>query len=158
MELIKEKNRETDIKFFLDGNKKVILDFTQCFEKNLMLSQVRYLCDNVTELKEKDDGYYIGDYKYLEKNETKKYSDEAFNEIAKGFINAQTYLCLNHFGKYENINESYKKILEEIKSKKYKIVGIPTEQYINGSWNKNDETEYITKIMIPIKNLFIKKI
>lgn len=53
MKLIKEIDRKTNFEFFLDYEKKVMLDFTQCFNNNFMLSHVRYLCDNVTSLEEK---------------------------------------------------------------------------------------------------------
>ena len=151
MELIKENDRETNFKFYLDDAKKVMLDFSQCFGEVLRVSHVRYLCDNVTALEEKDDAYYIGDTKYLDKEETKKYLNEACNELSNSIIKGKTYLCIDHCGKYENINKTYKKILDEIKLKNYKIVGIPTEQYIDGSWNKENEKEYVIKIMIPIE-------
>ncbi len=151
MELIKEKDRKNNFEFFLDEKKKVMLDFSQCNKQNLMLSHVHYLCDNVTSLEEKNDAYYIYDYKYLDKDELNNYLNEAFDEISNDLIKAQTYLCFNYCGTYTNINKAYKKMLKEIKVKNYKITGIPIEQYIDGRWNKENEKDFVIKIMIPIK-------
>lgn len=149
MKVINESDRKSNFKFFLDGEKGVLLDFTK--EKNLMMSTVRYLCDNVTTIKEKDSSYYIDDYKYLDKNEMLKYIDETFDQIRNGVIKGQTYLCCDYFGNYVDIIKTYKKMLDEIRLKKYEIIGIPIEQCIDDSINKENNHIYVIRIMIPIR-------
>lgn len=147
MKIIMERNRKTDNKFFLDGQKGVLLDFSK--KEDVRLFAVHYLCENVTALKEKNNAYYIDDSKYLDKDEMLKYLDEMFNELKDGVIKGKTYLCSDYCGKYSDIVETYKKILHEIRLNNYKIVGIPIEQYIDGGPDR--EKDYVIKIMIPIK-------
>ncbi|MCH5167738.1 MAG: hypothetical protein J1F35_07640 [Erysipelotrichales bacterium] len=149
--LYKAPKIKVGINYFLDCNKGVMVDFSECINcEKLMLSEVRYLCDNVTSLKLKDNYYYIGNYKYLSKSDVEKYLDETFDELSKGVLNYKTYLCLEHHGKYSDRKKAYKEILEMINYNHIKIAGIPIEQYIFGSWNQEDENKYITNIMIPI--------
>ncbi len=152
MEIIREKDYQIDWTCFLDDKNKVLLDFTKCMNHpNIMLSDIQTLCDNATVLKEKNDSYYIGNYKYLDKDTTEKYLKELFLEFETGVIKGRTYCCLNHYGKYANIAKTYQKLLETIKLNNYQIVGVPTERYLSGRWDKENENEYITQIMIPIK-------
>ena len=73
MEIIREKDYQIDWTCFLDDKNKVLLDFTKCMNHpNIMLSDIQTLCDNATVLKEKNDSYYIGNYKYLDKDTTEK--------------------------------------------------------------------------------------
>lgn len=147
MEIMIEKDRESNWKFFLDGEKGVLLDFSK---KNTMLFAARYLCDNVTALTMKNNAYYIDDYKYLDKDEMIKYIDETFDEIRNGVIKGHTYLCSEYHGKYSDIIQTYKQMLDEIKLKNYKIIGIPIEQYIDGSGYK-ENNDFVIKVMIPIR-------
>ena len=148
MELITKKDRQTGCQFFLAGEKGVLLDFTN--KENLMLSIVRYLGDNATALEEKDNAYYIDNYKYLNKAEFRKYLDEIATELGNEVIKEKTYLCSKHRGKYFDIKKTYKKILDEIKSKNYEIIGIPIEQYIDSSYDKING-EWVINVMIPIR-------
>ena len=152
MEIIIEKDYKVGFLCFLDDDKKVLLDFAKCFKQhNLMLSDVRFILNNATSLKKKNDAYYIKNYKYLPEEETEKYVRNLFLEFESGEIKEQTYCCLNHYGKYEDITKTYQKLLNMIKENNYKIVGIPTERFLSGRWNKGNETEYVTKIMIPVQ-------
>lgn len=149
--ILEYSDRSVGINYFLDYSKGVIVDLSKCIEsEKFMLSEAKYLCDNITSLKEKDNNYYIGRSKYLTKSETRKFLDESFDELGKGLLKNRTYLCLAHHGKYKNRIKTYKELLETIKLNNYKIVGIPIEQYIVGSWNQEDENKYVTNIMIPI--------
>ena len=140
------------IEFIFDCDKGILIDLSKCINnENLTISKVRYLCDNVTTMKEKNNDYYIDNLKYLDKYTTEKYQDEIFAELGRGLIKGRTYLCLEHQGKYIDRKKTYKKLLEYIKSNNYKISGIPVEQYIVGSWNEIDEEKFITNIMIPIE-------
>ena len=41
--------------------------------------------------------------------------------------------------------------MNKIKEHKQKIIGIPMESFIAGRWNKDNEYEYVTNIMIPVE-------
>lgn len=151
--ILKTKDREVNYDYFLDSDKGIMIDLSKCINNNLKLSDVRYLCDNVTSLNKKNDFYYINDCKYLEIGEVNKFIDCVFNELSSGILKEREYLCLEHHGKYSDRYKSYKKLLDEIDLKNYKIFGIPVEQYIKGNWNECDENSFITNIMIPIKKI-----
>lgn len=150
--LVKTKNREIGYDIFLDSRKGVIVDISKCLcNKNLMLFDVQSLCNNVTELKKKNNNYYIGNTKFLNTKETLKYINEAFTEMDNSILNGKTYLCIDYIGNYQERYKAYEKLLKVINLKKYKICGIPVEQYIDGNWNKKDEKKYRTNIMIPVE-------
>lgn len=148
LKIIMEKDRKTENKFFLDGDKGVLLDFSQ--KEDVRLFAAHFLCENVTSLQKKDNAYYIDDYKYLDKDEMLNYIEEISNEMKDGVIKGQTYLCADYCGKYLDIVQTYKKILDEIQLKNYKIVGIPMEQYIDGSKDQGDG-DFVVKVMIPVR-------
>lgn len=56
-----------------------------------------------------------------------------------------------HKGSYHNFRNSYAKILDYINKNNYVICGNIRERYIDGIWNKDDESEWLTQIQIPIK-------
>ncbi len=150
--LLKTKNRKIGYDIFLDSEKGVIIDISKCLNnKSLMLSDVQYLCNNVTKLKKKNNNYYIGNSKFLNVKDTLDYINEAFLEMDNNIIDGKTYLCIDYIGNYHDRYKAYDKLLKVINLKKYRICGIPIEQYIDGNWNKKDENKYRTNIMIPIK-------
>lgn len=150
--IIKEYDKTfNNFDYFLDGDKGILVDLSKIDKSSLKLSEGRFLADNVTSIDIKDNYCYIYDYKYLDVDSFNKYLEETFNELSNGVIKSKTYITIKHQGKYINKYKTYKKLLDEIVRKNYEIVGIPIEQYINGSWNENDEENYITNIMIPIK-------
>ena len=59
-------------------------------------------------------------------------------------------LCILHKGSYDLFREAYAFAYEWIKDNKYKIIGLSRESYIDGIWNKDDESEWLTEIQIPI--------
>lgn len=152
---LKPLNMTSKFNYFIDCEKGIIVDISICLkDKNLMLSQVEKLCDNVTSLIKKDNDYYIGNSKYLSVDKVDKYIDEAFNEIGTDKAKNKNYLCLKHIGKYIDRCKTYEKLLNEIKSRNYIICGIPAEQYIIGIWNETDENKYETNIMIPVEGRY----
>ena len=59
--------------------------------------------------------------------------------------------CIFHKGSYNNLGQSYKRLLNYIEENGYKICGDFRESYIDGVWNKNYENEWLTEIQIPIE-------
>lgn len=65
-----------------------------------------------------------------------------------------------HVGKYEDILNTYVKIIRWINQNNYKITGYATEEFIISPIDVENENEHITKIIVPIENedLNIKKV
>lgn len=59
-------------------------------------------------------------------------------------------LCLNHYGSYDNFHESWAKIYAYVEDNGYRIVDDPRFCYIDGIWNKEDESQWLTEIQVPI--------
>ena len=59
--------------------------------------------------------------------------------------------CIFHKGSYSSLPKSYKTVLKYIEENRYKIAGEIRESYIDGVWNKDDESEWLTEIQIPIE-------
>lgn len=60
-------------------------------------------------------------------------------------------ICIYHRGAYDNLGESYSKILKYIEDNNYKISDYPRECYIDGIWNKENIEDWLTEIQIPIE-------
>lgn len=60
--------------------------------------------------------------------------------------------CIFHRGSYQELPMAYEMILQYIEENGYEIVGNIRENYIDGVWNKDSESEWLTEIQIPIKN------
>ena len=60
--------------------------------------------------------------------------------------------CIFHRGSYQKLPMAYEMILQYIEENGYEIVGNIRENYIDGVWNKDSESEWLTEIQIPIKN------
>ena len=62
-----------------------------------------------------------------------------------------TAACIFHKGSYNTLPEAYENIFSFIEENDYKIVGGIRESYIDGVWNKEDESDWLTEIQIPVK-------
>lgn len=124
------------INCFIADEKGTIKNFENC-DKNskIMLSDVKYLLGIGPSVKE------------LNIEIKEEYYDSIFTSSKK----SQCYLCLKHYGSYNTIKATYNRLLKYIKFYNKKICGLPMEQYVNGRWNKNCESNYLTIVMIPIE-------
>lgn len=59
--------------------------------------------------------------------------------------------CIFHKGSYANFADSYEIVLKFIEENGYEIAGEIRESYIDGVWNKDDESEWLSEIQIPIR-------
>lgn len=66
-------------------------------------------------------------------------------------IKALEAVCIYHKGSYNNLRDSYNKIMNYIEDNEYEIIDYPRECYIDGCWNKKNEYEYLTEIQVPVK-------
>lgn len=60
--------------------------------------------------------------------------------------------CIFHKGSYNTLTESYQKVLNFIEENDYEVVGEIRENYIDGAWNKEDESEWLTEIQVPVSH------
>ena len=59
--------------------------------------------------------------------------------------------CVFHKGSYRTFSESYEVVLRYIEENGYEIVGEIRESYIDGVWNKDDESEWLSEIQVPVR-------
>lgn len=59
--------------------------------------------------------------------------------------------CIFHKGSYNTLAEAYESVLTYIEENGLEIEGEIRENYIDGIWNKEDESEWLTEIQVPIK-------
>lgn len=59
--------------------------------------------------------------------------------------------CVYHKGSYASMSETYECVLNYIEENGYRIVGSIREKYIDGVWNKEDESQWLTEIQIPVE-------
>lgn len=97
------------------------------------------------------------DHGYKEENIKLRYV-EAVNEIGKGneivkFMKLEpiTAVCIYHRGSYDNISETYHKIVSYIENSNYERIDEIREVYIDGCWNKEDVKDYLTELQVPVK-------
>lgn len=61
--------------------------------------------------------------------------------------------CIFHKGSYKFFPESYEILLKYIEENGYKISGEIRESYIDGVWNKDDESQWLSEIQIPVEKV-----
>lgn len=100
------------------------------------------------------------DREYKEKNIKVRYSQavrktkEPFkeNESIKFMNLSETKcICIYHKGSYNELGNSYAKIMKYIEDNKLEIIDYPRECYIDGIWNKEKIEDWLTEIQVPIK-------
>lgn len=59
--------------------------------------------------------------------------------------------CIFHRGSYGTLSESYEAVLKYIEENGYEIAGEIRESYIDGVWNQDDESGWLSEIQIPVR-------
>ena len=59
--------------------------------------------------------------------------------------------CVFHKGSYRTFSESYETVLRYIEENGYVIAGEIRESYIDGVWNKDDESQWLSEIQVPVR-------
>lgn len=59
--------------------------------------------------------------------------------------------CIFHRGSYGTLPESYEAVLRFIEENGYEIAGAIRECYIDGVWNQDDDSGWLTEIQIPVR-------
>lgn len=60
-------------------------------------------------------------------------------------------LSIFHKGPYESIGEAYAYIVKYAEENGYKVSGLSRECYIDGIWNKEEPSEWLTEIQLPVE-------
>lgn len=70
-----------------------------------------------------------------------------------GFRKVSAFTALNvlHKGSFKKLSEAYLFAYQWMKEHGYKKVGCPRNSAIDGFWNRESESDYLTEIQIPIK-------
>ena len=85
------------------------------------------ICESVVEAKKK-----IGDLKF-----------KTLPEIRAA--------CVFHKGSYRTFPASYETVLRYIEGNGYEIAGEIRESYIDGVWNKEEESQWLSEIQVPVR-------
>ena len=59
--------------------------------------------------------------------------------------------CIFHKGSYHTFAESYETVLKYIEENGYEIAGEIRESYIDGVWNQDDESQWLSEIQVPVR-------
>ncbi|MGN1369378.1 MAG: MerR family transcriptional regulator [Aristaeellaceae bacterium] len=59
--------------------------------------------------------------------------------------------CVFHHGSYRTFDESYEAVLKYVEDNGYEIAGEIRESYIDGVWNREDESQWLSEIQVPIR-------
>ena len=59
--------------------------------------------------------------------------------------------CVFHKGSYRTFSESYETVLRYVEENGYEIAGEIRESYIDGVWNKDDESQWLSEIQVPVR-------
>lgn len=99
--------------------------------------------------------YLDGEYKegsfnirYAQAVEKEGVSNDSIKFMKLKPVNA---VCIYHKGSYDGLREAYAFIMNYIEENGYEIIENPRERYIDGMWNKEDESEWLTEIQVPIR-------
>ena len=99
--------------------------------------------------------YLDGEYK--ERDITIKYSEavEEFGVESDGIVfeeaPAVTVLSVMHRGSYADLPRAYAFAMEWIEQNGYRTTDFARESYIDGVWNCNDESQWLTEIQVPVE-------
>ncbi len=97
------------------------------------------------------------DGEYREENVLARYSQAvtragAENERIKFRSLSKTkVISIYHKGAYDTLGEAYAYIMDYAEKNGYRIAGCPRESYIDGIWNKENDSDWLTEIQLPIE-------
>ena len=66
-------------------------------------------------------------------------------------IDPITAISVVHHGKYDTLRDAYFYAVNWAKDNGLTISGEPRERYIHGSWDRKNESEWVTELQLPIK-------
>lgn len=69
----------------------------------------------------------------------------------KRVAEVKTAVCIEHIGSYHLFQQSMGALVKYIEKNGYRIVDLPRFCYLDGPWNKEDESAYRTEIQVPVE-------
>ena len=64
-----------------------------------------------------------------------------------------TAVSVEHRGGYENLRDAYLFAIRWAAENGYTVCGDARERYINGTWNRTSESEWLTEVQLPVKKV-----
>ena len=62
-----------------------------------------------------------------------------------------TAISVLHYGSYDTLRNAYLFAVNWAKANGYTLQGEPRERYINGAWNREEESQWLTELQLPVK-------
>ncbi|MGN0747571.1 MAG: MerR family transcriptional regulator [Aristaeellaceae bacterium] len=59
--------------------------------------------------------------------------------------------CVFHRGSYRTLPEAYETVLRYVEENGYEVAGDIRESYIDGVWNRDDESQWLSEIQVPVR-------
>lgn len=98
--------------------------------------------------------YPDGEYKeknfHVEFCEAVETMEEDFEDIVFKKIDSVQAVSVMHKGPYSEFAQAYAFAFDWIEKNGYAVADSPRENYIDGIWNKEDESEWLTELQVPI--------
>lgn len=60
-------------------------------------------------------------------------------------------VCTYHKGEYDSLGKAYGFLMKYIEENGYEIIESPRERYIDGIWNKENTSDWLTEIQVPVR-------
>lgn len=60
-------------------------------------------------------------------------------------------ICTYHKGEYSTLGEAYGFLMKYIEDNSYEVIDYPRERYIDGIWNKESISDWLTEIQVPVR-------
>ena len=67
-------------------------------------------------------------------------------------LGGNTVISCYHVGAHENINDTYKKMLEWIDKKGYSCYEYSIERYVTDYWTTKNKDKFVTEIILELQN------
>lgn len=77
--------------------------------------------------------------------------DALFDKMPEMGALMEQAACVFHHGSYRTFSESYEAVLKYVEENGCEIAGEIRESYIDGVWNKEDESQWLSEIQVPIR-------
>ena len=62
-----------------------------------------------------------------------------------------TAVSVEHHGSYDNLRDAYLYAIQWATENGYDVCGDARERYINGAWNRESESDWLTEVQLPVK-------
>lgn len=99
--------------------------------------------------------YHAGEYR--EKDIDMEYCEAVdrfgveFDDVKFKKMESTLAVCVMHKGPYSGLGKAYAYAFQFIEENGFEPIENPRESYIDGIWNKEDESEWLTEVQIPVR-------